>query len=967
MKRFLFLIPVFFFLTLPVFSQVSGRIAGRVVNEKKEALPGANVSIEGTLRGASTDLQGNFVILNVRPGVYTLKVQFIGYRTIRLKNVLVVADQTTKVHVTLHPSALNLGKSVVVTAEKPLIQKDETSKIVTMTATEIRAMPVNNIEEILGTQPGVSVLTGTPIAKAGYNAQGIEDFRLRGGRNNEVGLYIDGVKVSNPVFGGFGTHLNNSAIQQLSIVSGGFSAKYGNALSGMINLTTREAGPKPSGSLNYQSSVPFGVEAFSSGQSRVKNRQDFQGTFGSRIPILPRGSIFLSGEVRSSAGTTFPFDDIVWNDHRTIRLHDTLSVTLPSTREMVRGFLKYGSLDSIQKGLSSNWRKVRGPDGRHINPLDQFKGWKGFGWDNSLNFFGKIVTHPSNAIKIVFSLLKDKRFRQAANYSLGSYRYFFEMQGQNVQIFNSDKETLALTHILNNRTFYTFHVSRFYSERKIRILRNYNRKFRSKWDIFQPDWNNIKQPDEYIPYAGPESVRDPFESAFYLKADNRWYSGDNSVNYEARLDFTHQFGLSHQLEAGGQWNLIDLREESYQNISTLDPFPTIYHHKPIEAAAYTQMKLDFNSFILNAGLRLDYFNARSEFWKDPLNPLAPNQTGNGNALIYNPIVKTKPHVRVSPRVGLAYPLTDKAVLFFNFGHFYQAPNYRDLYRASGKNREMSLKLGNLIGNPNLEPEQSVQYEIGWQQQFQDVYALKVNLWAKETTNQVSSVRVPAYSDPAHVNPFTYAVFLNQNFGSARGLDLELRKRMSHHFGGSVTYSYTQSRVLDPTSWDGYWNGSTEKTRPKRERIAPWDQPHVIRGYITVYSRKHEGPAIGTFFPLENWTVTLFYYGESGFPYTPIVPGNAVVKRYSARWPFVHRFDLNVSRNFHLAKMRLRAYMQVKNLFDRKNVMTGYYRTGDPEDPGTSSYYTLSSTYWNSRNVMHYRLRRLIYFGLEYTF
>ncbi len=77
------------------------------------------------------------------------------------------------------------------------------------------------------------MLTGTPIAKAGYNAQGIKDFRLRGGRNNEVGLYIDGVKVSNPVFGGFGTHINNSAIQQLSIVSGGFSAKYGNALSGL--------------------------------------------------------------------------------------------------------------------------------------------------------------------------------------------------------------------------------------------------------------------------------------------------------------------------------------------------------------------------------------------------------------------------------------------------------------------------------------------------------------------------------------------------------------------------------------------------------------------------------------------------------------------------------------------------------------------------------------------------------------
>ncbi len=681
---------------------------------------------------------------------------------------------------------------------------------------------------------------------------------------------------------------------------------------------------------------------------------------------MPHGSIFLSGEIRSAAGTAFSFDDIIWDEHRQIDLGDSTG-TLPTTREIVNGYLTYGSLDSIQPNLSTNWRKAIGPDGRRINPLDQFKGWKGFGWDNSFNFFGKIISHPNNSIKIVFSVLKDRRYRQAANYSLASYRYFFEMQGQNVQIFNSDKETLALTHILGQQTFYTFHISRFYSDRKIRILRDYGQKFRSKWDIFQPDWANIKQPEEYIPYAGPEAVREPFETAFYLKADNRWYSGDNSVNYEARGDFTHEFGKGHQLEAGGQVNLIDLREKSYQNISSVDPFPTIYHHRPIEGAAYTQLKLDFNSFILNAGLRLDYFNARSEFWKDPLNPLAPVQSTTSDSLIYNEIVKTTPHVRVSPRVGLAYPLTDQAVLFFNFGHFYQAPNYRDLYRASGKNREMSLKLGNLIGNPNLQPEQSVQYEIGWKQQFQDVYALKINLWAKETTNQVSSVRVPAYSDPAHINPFTYAVFLNQNFGSAQGLDIELKKRMSHHFGGSVTYSYTVSKVLDPTSWDGYWNGSTEKTRPKRERIAPWDQPHVIRGYVTFYTRKHEGPSLGHFFPLENVTATIFYYGESGFPYTPILEGNAVVKPYSARWPFVHRFDLNVSRNFRWHGRRFRLYLQAKNLFDRKNIMTGYYRTGDPEDPGTSSYYTLSSTYWNSRNVMHYRLRRLIYWGLEYLF
>ncbi|NOZ56696.1 MAG: hypothetical protein GXO73_07915, partial [Calditrichaeota bacterium] len=162
-------------------------------------------------------------------------------------------------------------------------------------------------------------------------------------------------------------------------------------------------------------------------------------------------------------------------------------------------------------------------------------------------------------------------------------------------------------------------------------------------------------------------------------------------------------------------------------------------------------------------------------------------------------------------------------------------------------------------------------------------------------------------------------------------------------------------------------GATEKTRPKRETTAPWDQPHMIRALLSFFTRDGEGPAVAGRHLLENLQVSLIYYGESGFPYTPYLEGNAVVERYSARWPFVHRFDVNVSRYFRVRGLRLRFHVQVRNLFDRKNVMTGYTRTGDPEDPGTSSYYTMSSTYWNSRNVMHYRLRRLIYWGLEIQF
>jgi len=186
--------------------------------------------------------------------------------------------------------------------------------------------------------------------------------------------------------------------------------------------------------------------------------------------------------------------------------------------------------------------------------------------------------------------------------------------------------------------------------------------------------------------------------------------------------------------------------------------------------------------------------------------------------------------------------------------------------------------------------------------------------------------------------------------------------MSRHFGGTLNYSYSQSRVLDPTSWDGYWNGDTQKSRAKTSKRAPWDQPHVIRASITFYTLQRECPKMLGGFPLANITANVLYFGESGFPYTPIIDGNVVVEPLSERWPFSHRVDLKVSKDMNLGGQKFRFSLQIKNLFDRKNIVTGYYRTGDPEDPGTSSYYTQSSSYWNSRNFAHYRLRRLIYFG-----
>lgn len=965
------LYPLFLLLlTSSLFAQIPGKIMGIVTDSDGNPLVGVNIVVEGTYLGASSDEDGQFLILNVPPGTYTLTASYIGYQSMKLKNVLVQPDLTTRVKFVLKEEALELGEAIEVVAERPLIQKDATAKITTMSAEEIREMPIENLQEILSTQSNVSVLTNTPNAKAGYNIRGIDDIRLRGGRNNEVALMIDGVKVSNPIFGGFGTQISKAAIEQISIESGGFSAKYGNALSGVINLSTREGRTRTSGSLRYYTSQPFGVSALATAKGDALRRQNFQGSWSGTVPFTgKRLTYFLSGEVNWQRGTTLEFDNILWDNYRTIQL-DTdndgtpdSTLTLPTSREIIEGYLKYGELDSVQKDLGRNWKKVIGPDGRKINPVDMYSGWTGLGWNNYYNLFGKFTLHASPVLKIRLSVLYDQRYRQFNNFN--AY-YDYNMRGQNVQILGSNKQTLTINHALSKTTFYDLRLSRFYESRKIRILRDYENKYASWWNIFEPPADNLKQPEEYIPYASTLAVRDPFENAFYLKADNRWYSGDHSTNYEFRFDLTSQFHPLHKIETGVQFNYIDLHYHSYQNISEVDPFPTIYHRTPKEGAWYAQLKSEYDKLIINVGVRLDYLDSGGEFWPNPFDPLG-HQTGSSDTLEYNPMVKVKPKYNLSPRIGLAYPLTATSVLFFNFGHFYQNPNYRDLYRASGDNREVSIIRGNIIGNPNLQPEKAVQYEIGLQQQVGDALGIKINLWSKETTNQVGSVVVPAYSDPGRDNPFTYAVFVNNNFGSARGVDVNIKRRMVGSWGFEINYTLSTARVLLPTSWDGYWYGATEDDLPKQETRAPWDQTHVFRGSFQYNIGKHKGPHFLGIDWLQNIFFTLIYYGESGLPYTPTIPGGVIVEPYSARWPASHRFDLRATKVWPFLNHQFRFFVEVKNLFDRKNVLTGYTRTGSPTNPGTASYYTRSSTYWDSRNNNNFALRRTVYFGLQFMF
>ena len=216
-----------FWLLMPylLWAQVTGKISGRVVDANSgQPLPGVNVQIVGTSRGASTDMNGEFYILNLQPGAYILEFSMIGYQTVCLEGVNVSVNRTAFVNVSMKETVLETDE-IVVTASRMAQKKDQTSSIRNVSSEQIEVLPVENVKGVLQMQAGLV---------AGH---------FRGGRANEVAYMVDGLQVTEAFRGESQLiSVEPEAIQDLEVITGTFNAEYGRAMSGVVNAVTKEGG-----------------------------------------------------------------------------------------------------------------------------------------------------------------------------------------------------------------------------------------------------------------------------------------------------------------------------------------------------------------------------------------------------------------------------------------------------------------------------------------------------------------------------------------------------------------------------------------------------------------------------------------------------------------------------------------------------------------------------------------------------
>jgi hypothetical protein len=201
---------------------IYGKIAGRVIDAATgDPLPGVNVVIEGTTQGTATDMDGEYVIIRVRPGTYSVRAQFLGFQTQVIANVEVIIDQTTRVDFRLGEEVLE-GEEIVVTAERPIVQVDRTTTTAVVGEEQLEALPVLGISDAINLQAGVV------------------DGRFRGGRSGEVAYLINGIPINNAFNNQASFEIEQNMVSNLQVISGVFNAEYGQAQSGVVNIVTKD-------------------------------------------------------------------------------------------------------------------------------------------------------------------------------------------------------------------------------------------------------------------------------------------------------------------------------------------------------------------------------------------------------------------------------------------------------------------------------------------------------------------------------------------------------------------------------------------------------------------------------------------------------------------------------------------------------------------------------------------------------
>jgi hypothetical protein len=928
------------------FAQGTGEISGRVYDVKSnQSLGFANVVVVGTTKGAMTMDDGKFKIPGLSPGTYTVKIMMMGYKAIDRPNVVVNAGQTTTLEIALEETVVATTQTINVVGEREVVDVTSSDVRSGVSSEQIQEMPVDNAVDAIALKTGI-VKTG-------------DELHARGGRTGEIQMQIDGVPVDDPLGGG-AVEVGMLGVQGSEFVAGGMDAEYGNAQSGVINIQTKEGGPVFGGEFRFMTDdfgrqdktytnfdrVSLGMGGptmWKSIRYYVSGEASFTDTENNTVEERPEHKVTdwlkwrermfqsynLQGKVTWNASPYKITGETIYQKDRFDSYYHNWNIK--GYVQKVYMFQRLNKLATDVYEFGGIWTQYEGewladiedpskqPNPRFVEVQQTYRdpetGETHYIIYENFRAVDLVIPGRTNPVTILWdeAILDDnKQVVGFKPWMLFSGYQFPESQFSNFQddssyvFFNSADRTpetidenlqlkLGFNHSLSDKLLYTVNVSRA----EFVQTRTVDGKSPGQFDTAGLP---TTMPDGTVIQSGVSQAvwyTDTNHPYFVTAYDYPFYRDRKSITWLFKSDLTSEQIQGHRMKTGFQFIYNELNQDD-----RIEPGRTRFNPSDgttqqgrnvnqflnfnPEAAVYFQDKWDYEGMVVNAGLRFEYFS-----------------TGNNDEIEVHS-AEVDPTVEVnkfnwSPRLGFAFPITDRDKFFFHYGRFTQWPNHAYLFATQD-----AIGTFGTLGNPNLGEELTISYQAGISHQFTEDVQGNFVVFNKDIYGLVSSTRVT--DDSTNIQSIRY---INKTYASSRGLEVSIEKRLTKHFGFEAYYTYS---FADGVASDADFGRSAEGLThlPTDELPLDWDQRHTFNFTLRLQDRN-------------NWGATAIYSFGSGLPWTPVDRFARLQDptwENSRRLPAIHQLSVQGRKKFSIYGRELTLFFEGRNLLDEDILVPG---------------------------------------------
>jgi len=924
---------VIIFLIAGVLYGQKGKITGVVTDHTtNEALIGVNVFLEGTTIGTTTDVDGKYVILNLQPGTYNLAASMVGYGKVTIQDVVVNIDRTTEVNFILKDESIQM-EQIVIRAEQPKIVKDRTSTSNTIESDQIKAAPIEG-------------LRGALDLSASFEKNERGDYSVRGSGAHEVQFQINGVaqSTSNTSIPGYGgiEKANNSwkydvnplGVQQVQMITGGFSAEYGNAQAGVVKVALKEGTPKFAGEVRMEyrpaGQYHWGDYLYDPNNYEWNRWGNVDFWFENRDDVLQTLDNGLYTRIKNGTATeedlaladeTIRWAHSVWLENHTPSEDNPLGVYDYTDRSYKRFLVGFGgplgkNPELLKFYFSGEYRSK--PTRLPTPERDQI--YQNYILNLSYHPFKahafKFTTNYQKYVGGLFSGSDDIRWSGLVSVNeSGKYHINFEPVRTEVTF----SQSINWIYTIDNNSFVDATFS--YQDEKYELPYEYLITHNLEADRL----DSLNDPAGILLKRGPwwdPGMFRPLEAA-----STNFYQDYRAKKYSLRSDYTNQYSKSNLLKAGvsfDYWDLVNIGvNSSYRASSYLAWFGFAEYYKayPVNFAAYIQDKVEIEGMVANLGVRVEGYNFQTQVPVDKFNYFYPGTSGQA---VGDP--STKPsdtHYLVLPRAGISFPIGENTAFRIQYGHFASIPIFTQALTTKTYRGWSSL------GDPDLEPKKTINYEFGLQQVVDEAVRIDMALYYNDRISQIGSQKIASLTGDqrddvgfTEDNQTLFGVqsYDNNAFGVTTGLEVTIEKVNIRNWSYRLSYNLSQTtegkfgaEVIYPD-----YSRSAAVRGQTGEFLSAYDRTHNFRGIIQYILRDDEGFEIFGVKPFANAIFSLTYSARSGLPYTYVTEFDQLQDvRYNRRYPLESNFDFSFTKDIVYDNYKFIVAIRVMNLFDNK--------------------------------------------------